>query len=208
MRGTVRTGPRILLLILLIIVLVFGGLLWFDYLGFMDVKDTLSPVVSLITRRRRTQVEELERGGILEEQRMAKQWEALDLRAEELDRREETVSLREAELEEMIETVREREKSLEEREKSFNTRVNLYENKRANLEQNAQYLNGMPPADAVSILINMEDQVVIDHLRTAERLAREAGEQSIVSYWLSLIARQNPERAAEIQRKMARKPSG
>lgn len=208
MRGTVRTGPRILLLILLIIVLVFGGLLWFDYLGFMDVKDTLSPVVSLITRRRRTQVEELERGGILEEQRTAKQWEALDLRAEELDRREETVSLREAELEEMIETVREREKSLEEREKSFNTRVNLYENKRANLEQNAQYLNGMPPADAVSILINMEDQVVIDHLRTAERLAREAGEQSIVSYWLSLIARQNPERAAEIQRKMARKPSG
>ncbi|MFP4564508.1 MAG: periplasmic-type flagellar collar protein FlbB [Spirochaetia bacterium] len=208
MRGSVRTGPRILLLILLIIVLVFGGLLWFDYLGFMDVKDTLSPVVSLITRRRRTQVEQLERPGILEEQRMAKQWEALDLRAEELDRREETVSLREAELEEMIETLKEREKSHEEREKSFNTRVNLYENKRANLEQNARYLNGMPPEDAVSILMNMEDQVVIDHLRTAERLAQEAGDQSIVSYWLSLIARENPERAAEIQRKMARRPSG
>jgi flagellar protein FlbB len=208
MRGSVRTGPRILLLILLIIVLVFGGLLWFDYLGFVDVKDTLSPVVSLITRRRRTQVEEIERPGLLEDQRLAKQWEALDLRAEELDRREEGISLREAELEEMMETLKEREKSLEEREKSFNTRVNLYENKRANLEQNARYLNGMPPADAVSILMNMEDQVVIDHLRTAERLAQEAGEQSIVSYWLSLIAQENPERAAEIGRKMARQPSG
>mgnify|MGYP006289658973 FL=1 len=208
MRGTVRTGPRILLLILLIIVLVFGGLLWFDYLGFLDVKDTLSPVVSLFTRRRRTQIEEIERPGVLEDQRLAKQWEALDLRSEELDLREEDLAMREAELEEMMETLKEREKSLEEREKSFNTRVNTYENIRANLEQNARYLNGMPPADAVSILLNMEDQVVIDHLRTAERLAQEAGEQSIVSYWLSLIAQQNPERAAEIQRKMARKPSG
>lgn len=206
-RSNVRPGPRILLLLLLIIVMVFGGLLWFDYLGFLDVKDTLSPVVSIFTKRRRTKVEEIAGPELLDERRLSKQWEAMDLRAEELDVREEEIVLKEMEIQEMIETLQEREKAIEEREKSFNVRANLYDNKRANVEQNARYLTGMPPAAAVDILMNMEDQDAIDHLRAAERLAAEAGETSVVSYWLSLIAEQDAAHAARLQRKMALKPS-
>ncbi len=205
--SNVRPGPRIFLLLLLIIVMVFGGLLWFDYLGFLDVKDTLSPVLSIFTKRRRTKVEEIAAPEVLDERRLAKQWEALDLRAQELDAREEEIALKEMEIQEMIETLQEREKALEEREKSFNVRVNLYDNKKANVEQNARYLTGMNPEFAVDILMKMEDQDAIDHLRAAERLAQEAGEASIVSYWLSLIAEDNPSHAARLQRKMALKPS-
>jgi flagellar protein FlbB len=74
------------------------------------------------------------------------------------------------------------------------------------MEQIAQYLVGMPPASAVDIMMNMEDQDLIDILRTVERLAQEAGEQSIVSYWFSLMAERNPERAAALQRKWVKKP--
>ena len=207
-RSGARPGPRIILLLLLIIVMVFGGLLWFDYLGLVDIKDTLSPVLSLVTRRRRTQVEGVEEGvELLDTQRVAKQWEALEIRAEELDSREDEIQMKEQEILEMIETLQEREKALEEREKSFNTRVNLYENKKANIKQNARYLTGMPPENAVDILMNMDDQVAIDHLRATEELAQQAGEASIVSFWLSLIAQREPERAARLQRKMALKPT-
>ena len=205
--GRVKAGPRIILLLLLIVVMVFGGLLWFDYLGLLDMKDTLAPITSIITNRRRTPVEGVEQDiELLDDQRLAKQWESLDIRAEELDKREEEIVMKEQEIQEMVETLQEKEKSLEEREKSFNTRVNLYENKRANIEQNARYLTGMPPESAVGILMNMEDQDAIDHLRATEELAQQSGEDSIVSFWLSEIAKLDAERAARLQRKMALKP--
>lgn len=207
MAGKTRTGPRIILLLLLVIALAFGGLLWFDYLGFIDAKKTIEPVLSIFTKRRRAQIEEIDAETLLEDRRLEKQWEALDIRAEELDKREEEIVLREQEVQEMIEILQEREKALEDREKSFNVRVNLYENKKANIRQNSLYLTGMPPQNAVEIIMNMEDQVAIDHLRATEEIAREAGEDSVVSYWLSLIAEQDAELAARLQRKMALKPT-
>ena len=49
----------------------------------------------------------------------------------------------------------------------------------------------------------MDDQDVIDVLRRADEDATALGQTSLVAYWLSLMP---PERAAEIQRKMANKP--
>lgn len=207
MAGSVRTGPRIILLLLLVIALAFGGVLWFDYLGFIDAKETIQPVLSIFTKRKREKIEEVETKTLLEDRRLEKQWEALDIRAEELDKRAEEIALQEQELQEMMESLQEREKALEDREKSFNVRVNIYENKKANIRQNSLYLTGMPPQSAVEILMNMEDQVAIDHLRATEEIAREAGEDSVVSFWLSLIAQQDAAKAARLQRKMALKPA-
>lgn len=206
-KSKVRPGPRIILMLLVVVALTFGGLLWFDYLGFIDAKEVIEPVLSRFTKRRRAKIEDVGAETLLDEQRSAKQWEVLEIRAQELDKIEEEISLKEQEVEEMIETLQEREKALEEREKSFNVRVNLYENKRANIRQNSMYLTGMPPESAVDILMNMEDQDVIDHLRATEELAKEAGQASVVSYWLSLIANEDAEKAARLQRKMALKPT-
>jgi flagellar protein FlbB len=71
--------------------------------------------------------------------------------------------------------------------------------------QNSAYLVGMPPDKAVKILLAMEDQDVIDLMRVTEELAAEAGEASLVAYWLSLMP---ADRAAALQRKMARKSGG
>jgi flagellar protein FlbB len=79
-----------------------------------------------------------------------------------------------------------------------------YENRRANIEQNARYLTGMPPADAVKILEASDDQTVIDVLRAVEEIAAKTGEASVVSYWLSLLP---ADRSATLQRKMNAKPA-
>jgi len=49
----------------------------------------------------------------------------------------------------------------------------------------------------------MDDQDIIDVFRKTDELAEAAGNASIVPFWLSLM---EPQRAAEISRKMLGRP--
>ena len=62
----------------------------------------------------------------------------------------------------------------------------------------------MAPANAVAILLAMDDQDMIDTLRKVDEIAEQEGKSSMVSYWMSLMP---PERVAQIQRKMTVKPN-
>jgi len=199
----VGAGFRIVILILLVAVLALGGLVWFDYLGVVDARRTLAPVFALFGARRPPL--SAEDPLLLDKERLAKQLESVAVRAEELAAREQALAAQEQELAQKIQLVQEREKAVEDREKLFNERVKAYDNRRENLIKNSAYLVGMPPDKAVKILLAMEDQDVIDLMRVTEELAVEAGETSLVAYWLSLMP---ADRAAGLQRKMARKSGG
>ena len=193
-------------LILIIIILVIGGLLWFDYLGIVRVKNVFSPVYKLMgkdvqTTQTATQSKPLVAN--LDEDRLNKQKQAIDIRIEELDKREADLEESETKNAQIAAELAEREKNQEEREKTFNLTVKKYDDKEVNIEQIANNLNGMRPEAAVNILVAMDDQVVIDVLRKVEEMAKENGSSSMGSYWLSLMP---STRAAEIQRKMLSKP--
>ena len=193
-------------LILIIIILVLGGLLWFDYLGIVRVKNIFSPVYKLMgkdvqTSQTATQSKPLVAN--LDEDRLNKQKQAIDIRIEELDKREADLEESETKNAQIAAELAEREKNQEEREKTFNLTVKKYDDKDVNIEQIANNLNGMRPQAAVDILIAMDDQIVIDVLRKVEELAKENGSSSMGSYWLSFMP---SDRAAEIQRKMISKP--
>ena len=198
-----NTGYRMIVLILLIAILGLGGLLWFDYLGLMDVRERLHPVFSFFGLATPDQVEDSGSPLLLDQARLEKLQEELDRREASLAELEATLQGREEELAQIAEALEEREETLTSREKSFNEIVKQYENKSANLRQAAQYFAGMPPESAVERLVAMDDQDVIDILRMTERLAEEAGEVSVVSYWLSLMP---ADRAAVLNRKMLKKP--
>ena len=132
-----------------------------------------------------------------------KQKEAIDIRIEELDKREADLEESETKNAQIAAELAEREKNQEEREKTFNLTVKKYDDKEVNIEQIANNLNGMRPQAAVDILVAMDDQIVIDVLRKVEEMAKENGSSSMGSYWLSLMP---SDRAAEIQRKMLSKP--
>lgn len=204
MAGAAGNVLKIFLLILLIAVLIVGGAIWFDYLGVIDAKEQLSPVTSLIGIKSPEVLKEGSQPIVLDRERINMQIEALDLRRDELAKREAAVALAEAEIQQKKTEMEEREKALDEKEQSLNDALNRYNSKKANLEQNARYLEGMPPEDAVNIMMKMEDLDVVDVLRTSERLAQEEGRNSLVSYWISLMT---PEKGAAIQKLMAAEPA-
>ena len=77
----VGAGFRIVVLILLVGVLALGGLVWFDYLGVIDARRTLAPVFRLFGAR--PPELDAEDPLLLDKERLAKQLEALAVRAEE-----------------------------------------------------------------------------------------------------------------------------
>ena len=193
-------------LILIILILISGGLLWFDYLGIIHVKSVFSPVYKLLGKEPQTSVTSTQSDPLtanLDEDRLNKQLQAIDIRMEELDKRESDLEASEKQNAQVAAELAEREKNQEEREKTFNLTVKKYDDKEVNIEQIANNLNGMRPEAAVGILVAMDDQIVIDVLRKVEEMAAENGSSSMGSYWLSLMP---SDRAAEIQRKMLSKP--
>jgi flagellar protein FlbB len=203
--GRPRVIGRAIVLFLLIIVLGAGGLVWFDYLGLIDLKDSLGPVYrSLGIASRGKAAIPADSPALLEEERMAKRLESLQVRTEDLDKRQSDLDKRDADITQKVQELDDRGKSLDDREKSFNEKVKQYDNRKVNIDQNAKYLVGMPPKSAVAILVGMDDQLMIDTLRAVEEQAKAAGTTSVVSYWLSLMP---ADRSATIQRKMAVKPS-
>ena len=193
-------------LLIIILILIVGGLLWFDYLGVVHVKNIFAPLYTLMHKAPPTSTPATQSKPLtanLDEDRLLKQREALNLFKEELDKREADIAAVEKQNQEVSAELAEREKNQEERENTFSSTVKKYDDKNINVEQIANNLNGMRPQAAVDILIAMDDQTVIDVLRKVEELAAANGTSSMGSYWLSLMP---SERAAEIQRKMISKP--
>lgn len=188
------------------IIIIIGGLVWFDYLGLLDLKNVFGPVYRLVgIQARRPSGYPSDSPTLLDDERYAKQLAAIESGRQEVAERERAVSAAETEVARKLQELTDREKTLSDREISFNETLRAYENKKANLEQNARYLTGMRPEQAVAILNAMDDQSVIDTLRTVEEIATRDGTGSMVADWLS---RMKPDRAAAIQRKMATKPTG
>lgn len=203
--GRQRVFGRIVVMLIMIVALALGGLFWFDYLGVVDAKAIFAPALRLAGVKTRTgQALPSDSPTLLDDERFSKQIAAVEAMRQELDQREKAATERQAAVEAMAQEIADRTKALDERENSFKQLTERYENRRANVEQNARYLTGMPPADAVKILAASDDQTVIDVLRAVEELAAKSGEASVVSYWLSLLP---PDRSATIQRKMNVKPA-
>jgi len=203
--GRPRVLGRIVLLIAIILALLVGGLVWFDFIGLIDAKSFLAPAYKLLGIGVRTGAPlRADHPQLLEEERYAKRIEALQVRSEELDALETELKKRDDSISQRVQELDDRGKAIEDKEKSFNDRVKQYENRKANIDQNAEYLTGMNPDQAVKILAAMEDQTIIDIFRAVEEKAKAEGVSSLVSVWLS---RMPADRSAAIQRKMALKPT-
>ncbi|MBN2875853.1 MAG: flagellar protein FlbB [Spirochaetales bacterium] len=203
--GKRRILGRVVVMLIMIVALVLGGMFWFDYLGLVDAKSIFAPALRAVgVKTRSGDALPADLPTLLDDERLEKQLAAVDAMRQELDERERIAAERQAAVEAMAQEIEDRARTLDERENSFKQMAERYENRRANVEQNARYLTGMPPADAVKILAASDDQTVIDVLRAVEELAARSGEASVVSFWLSLLP---AERSAELQRKMSEKPA-
>lgn len=197
-----------ILLLLLVAILAVGGIVWFDYLNVIDARNVLSPIYSLIPfipgeprTQARVPADEILN---LDAERLLIRLEALELQSMEVDSRARALDIRYGEIMQMAQIQEEQQRALEDFENSLRSERLDAENRDRNIEQNARYLTGMPPQNAVNILALLDDQDAIDVLRMTEEIARAEGTMSLVAFWFSLM---EPARAAELQRKMAGRPA-
>ena len=202
-----RGFGKTIALIFLIVIIVLGGLLWFDYLGIVNAKTVFTPLYKLLGLQPQTSVSAKSSKPLqadLEDDRLAKRLEALEIRRQELDKREADILRSENANEAIAKELEDRQKSQEEREKTFNNEVKKFDDRNTNIEQISTYLQSMPPKTAVEQLLGMDDQDIIDIFRKTDALAEASRTVSMTSVWLMNMP---AERAAVIQRKMASKPA-
>ncbi|MCL2801054.1 MAG: flagellar protein FlbB [Treponema sp.] len=198
---------RAIILLLLIIILSVGGIIWFDFLNVIDAKSVLAPVYDRIPwlgdgrTQPKTGADDLLD---MNSERYAMRLEALALRDDEIAAKERDLEAQMVEVTRISQQLDQDRIELEEMYNTIMTQQQDAENRDSNIDQLSRLLVGMPPQNAVSILANYDDQIAIDVIRKTEDNARAEGRPSIVAFWFSLM---EPERAAEIQRKMAGRPT-
>jgi flagellar protein FlbB len=196
----VRPGLRIFILLLLILVLTLGGAIWFDYLGIVDAKGMISPIYSLLGLGKQSAIASADDPNLLDRERLSKQQDSLSLLKQDLDTREAALNKREKDLNQLGTDLNDRQTALEAQQKALIDAQKAIEDRRVNLQQNVTYLTSMPPAKAVAILANQDDQFVIDTFRIEDAQAKATGADSLVPIWMGLMP---ADRVATLMRKMS-----
>jgi len=203
-RRRANSFGRIFGLLFLILLLAGLGLLWLDILGLVDTRQLAMPVLKAVGFTPSDRQINAEDPLLLDRERLIKREDSLALYKEDLALQDAELKKQNEELLQKQDSLSGREKAQDDRENSFNQIQKQADDRKANLVQNSRYLNSMPPSKAVPILLQLDDQDLIDLLRVTEDEAKAQGQSSIVSAW---IAQMPADRAATIQRKMARKPA-
>jgi len=199
--GAFTNFLKIVFLIMLIVVILLGGIYWFDRIGLIDYRKMVGPFEKFLPSfMRRGEVIE-EDPLLLEKEILGKREEVLDAKSEELGVLLKEIEQKEFELKEYEARLQEEARRLEEEKKLLSEKLSQYDNYRENIREQAGYFTSMPPQAAVERLAQMDDLLVIDILRQIDREAEETGTLSLVPYYLSLM---DPKKAASIQRKMTK----
>jgi flagellar protein FlbB len=192
---------KVLFLLLLILVILAGGIYWFDHLGLIDYKRFAGPYMkylpSFLNRGESADEDPL----LLEKEFVNKKEEILEEKMRVFEQREQQLETRELTLQESEAKLKEDIMSLEEEKKLLSEKLREYDNYRENIRKQAGYFTAMPPQAAVERLAQLDDLLAIDILRQIDSEAAEEGRMSVVPYYLSLM---DPEKAATLQRKMTK----
>ena len=133
-----KTIGKTIVLLFLVIILILIGLVWFDYLGVIQAKQLFAPVYRLFGLQTQSAASINSVSSVpyidLNSERLAKRLEALDLRDQELDKREETILQKEKENLQISQELEDLRISQEEREKTFNNTIKKYDDREVNIE--------------------------------------------------------------------------
>ncbi len=186
----------------LIVVLLTGLIYWLELVNILPTKivvnyvsGILTPAISSPQVTAQVQNDTL----LLDRLRLEQQSGALQRRQETLNELQRSLELREEEVLRGEERIRVKEEELDNLQLSLNLRSERIENKDEGLRYNVQSLLNIPPENAVKILVEYDDQLLVDTLMTADLIATENQSLSLVPLWLSLM---EPERASDIQKKI------
>ncbi len=193
------------LLLLLIVALVIGGIIWFDFLGVIDRGNTLDFITTRLGIAKSEPIkDETENIYLLDAVRIIKEREAIEQMEVVLKSREEAITLEEAKNKQIQEELKEKENSIIDKEKSLNEALSRYNDEQKNLETTVKYLGELPPQSVVAILNNYPILKIVDTLRKEDELAQQNNRVSNSATWILFM---EPKMAAEVQDMMIKKPT-
>lgn len=199
--STITNLLKVIFLVMLIMVILLGGIYWFDRLGMMDYKNFVGPFEKDLPAFMKRGVDVSEDPMLLEEEFLNKREDMLLAMAKEIELEKQSLEQRSLELQETEAKLTEEANRLEEEKKVLSEKLREYDNYKENIKKQAEYLTNMPPPAAVERISRLEDLLAIDILRQIDKGAEEEGRVSVVPYFLSLM---DPDRAATLQRKMTK----
>jgi len=179
-------------LIILIVFIVVVGLFWLDYIGLINIGKTVNQYYateapSVVDARD-------DEPSLVEREEFEKEKDKLSERVEELDKREAKIVEAEKQVEQEKMKLKEIRRGLELEKKNLEMEKKRYSGYKRNVEDLAGKIQGMPPEEAVAIMVQWEDPLIIDVLRQIDQEAAEAGTTSISSYLISLMPKDKASR--------------
>lgn len=191
---------RAFFLLVLIVILFLFVLFSIDFLGMYNTKRYFPEFVRAKFLGETSLVFDHNSNIILDETRLVKEREAIDIKNQQIEKLKEDLKLKEDSLNKLEFELKQKQKDLDLKQKVIDDIINKYNDEEANILQTAVYLMNMPPEDAVKRLEDLNPELAISYMRKIEELSKKEDRISIVPYWLSLM---DAKKAAILLRKMS-----
>jgi len=187
----VSEKSKIIFLFLIIVFLLGVGVLWLDYMGLINLTKT----ASMFSKDEASVLyADDDEPSLMKLEELEKNKEQLKERTEDLDRREALLLEQEKSSNTDKEKIQEMRAGIELERKKLENEKNKYSGYKKNIGDLAQKIESMPPKEAVAIMINWDDPLIIDVLRQIDQNALDAGAMSVTSYLISLMPKEKASR--------------
>ena len=187
----VSEKSKIIFLFLIIVFLLGVGVLWLDYMGLINLTKT----ASMFSKDEASVLyADDDEPSLMKLEELEKNKEQLKERTEDLDRREALLLEQEKSSNADKDKIQEMRAGIELERKKLENEKNKYSGYKKNIGDLAQKIESMPPKEAVAIMINWDDPLIIDVLRQIDQNALDAGAMSVTSYLISLMPKEKASR--------------
>ncbi len=188
-----KHGFTVMFLLILLIIVLFAVVYWFNYLGLVNLPRAFSKIVSRIPAL--PYGKDINDPFLLEKEFYDKLKISYESQFAQLKQLESQIKAKEEKANEKEKAIAELETAFKEKEENIYRKLKEYENYKENIRKEAIQFINMPPAEAVKILNNMDILKVVDILRAMDEYFASIKETSLVPYLVSLMP---PDRAAKL----------
>jgi len=187
----VSNRSKIIYLIILIVFLAGVGVFWLDNIGLVN----LSSKLSFLKGEEELSLDAAgDEPSLIEKEEFGKEKEKLIERIEDLDKREALLAEKEKEISSERDKLEQIRKGLELEQKKLENDRKKDSGYRKNVTVLANKVSNMPPEEAVKIMSNWDDPLIIDVLRQMDADSEAQGRMSITSYLMTLFPKEKASR--------------
>lgn len=188
-------NKRIVFLLLINIGVITLALYLLDFLQILDYRMIFAEVPLL----KEQYTPRIEDPYLLEKVELEKKWQLLEEKIKGLEEEKKKIEKEIRDINIEKQNIAQEKENIKNMISEFERAQSEKESYSKRLDSLAEYIENMPPLDAVKIIEKQEDLMIIDLFKRMDERAKKTGRQSIVPY---LISKMDPEQAARIQRKM------